>query len=117
VWLTRGERGGDGAAWMMRGIECRGLGLDGADSEEGDSTYWAGRGARGSVGAGSRTVIMREERCEERCEGTRETGREDVCATIMRSEPCWETGRTMMRRGAEGVSSSSCSTFTVGGGS
>jgi hypothetical protein len=108
VWLTRGEwfgrgdRGGDGAAWIMRGIEARGPA--GAEAL-GESTYCEGRGA------GSMTEIIREERCE----WAREMGREEVCATIMRSLPCWETGRTMMRRGGEGVSSS-CSTFTVGGG-
>jgi hypothetical protein len=57
-----------------------------------------------------------EEWREERWEWARDTGREEVCATMTRSEPCWETGRTTIRRGGEGVSSSSCSTFTVGGG-
>jgi hypothetical protein len=99
----RGERGGDGAAWMMRGMECRGLEGEGADREE-ERTYWEGRGT------GSTRAIMR---CDERWEAERETGRE-VRATMMRSEPCWETGRTIILRGGEGASSS-CSTFTVGG--
>jgi hypothetical protein len=90
----------------MRGIEERGFGEEGAE-REGECTYCEGRG----VGAGG---SMMEITREERCERERDTGRE-LWATIMRSLPCWETGWTMMRRGGAGVSSSSCSTFTVEG--
>jgi hypothetical protein len=81
----------------------------GAEEVVVERTYWEGRGA------GSRTAAVMIWACEERWEWERETGREGIM--MWEVEERWEEGGWMMRtRGGEGVSSSSCSTFTVGAG-
>ena len=70
---TRGERGGEGAAWIIRGTEVR-LGSGPRSPDEGSATmYCAALGTDMEFVAGLEATIMREERWE-----CRETVREET---------------------------------------